>query len=59
MRNTTNNENLTNFYMNLCYTCLDANECREEEACRACWADQGVLDAAKDDTQELLQAYYA
>ena len=53
------NENFTKYYMDLCYNCQEAEKCQDEETCLACWAEQGLFDAEKDDTQQMLNAYYA
>ncbi|TYA13649.1 hypothetical protein FRY98_13510 [Paenibacillus faecis] len=59
---TANQENVTRNFLQFCYTCEDAHLCTTEEACQACWAEQGLCERdaqATDETQELLQLYYA
>lgn len=59
---TMNQETATHNYLKFCYHCEDAHLCTTEEACQACWAEQGLLDAQEDgvnETQRFLQTYYA
>ncbi|GIP55999.1 MULTISPECIES: hypothetical protein [Paenibacillus] len=59
---TMNAENLTRNFLQLCYTCDDAHLCMTEEACQACWAEQGLNEMETEgvhETRELLQFYYA
>lgn len=59
---TTNQEATTRNYLQFCYHCDDAHLCTTEEACQACWADQGLLNTQEDgvkETQQFLQTYYA
>ncbi|GIO83093.1 hypothetical protein J25TS5_00250 [Paenibacillus faecis] len=59
---TANQETVTRNFLQFCYTCEDAHLCTTEEACQACWAEQGLCERdaqATDETQELLQLYYA
>lgn len=50
---------MTRNLLQLCYNCDDAYLCQTEEQCRACWAEQGLLDEAKDETRQLLDMVHA
>lgn len=55
-------DHVTRNFMQFCYTCDEAHLCTNEEQCRACWADKGLLDHELDganETQNLLLQYYA
>lgn len=59
---TNNQETVTRNFLQFCYTCEDAHLCTTEEACQACWAEQGLHEQhadVVDETRELLQFYYA
>lgn len=59
---TANQEVVTRNYLQFCYTCEDAHLCTTEEACQACWAEQGLCALPEEnveETKELLQLYYA
>ncbi|WP_211748525.1 hypothetical protein [Paenibacillus sp. Marseille-Q4541] len=40
-----------------CYTCEDAAFCTTEEACKACWAEQGLLDNEENQGTEETQQF--
>lgn len=58
-------EVMTKNYMQFCYTCDDAHLCTTEEACKACWAEKGLLNEEDQEaegvteTRQLLMDYYA
>ncbi|WP_339314606.1 hypothetical protein [Paenibacillus sp. FSL R10-2734] len=50
---------MTRNLLQLCYNCDDAHLCETEEQCRACWADNGMLDEQTDETKQLLDLVHA
>ncbi|AWB44796.1 hypothetical protein DCC85_11580 [Paenibacillus sp. CAA11] len=58
----TTNDVMTRNLLQFCYTCEDAHLCTTEEACRACWEENGMMEQEADGTEEtrqLLMEYYA
>lgn len=56
-----NETNVTQYMMQFCYHCEDAELCSTEEQCRACMAEhcQSEEEEGAMSTKELLNAYYA
>lgn len=57
-----NDTNVTQYMLQFCYHCEDAELCATEEQCKACMAEHMQLDDEEDGagtTRELLNAYYA
>lgn len=50
---------MTRNLLQLCYNCDDAYLCETEEKCRACWAENGMLDGEVDETKQLLDLVHA
>lgn len=58
---TANNTNtVTRNLLQFCYTCENAYLCTTEQACKECWTNNGIYEAADDaaETRRLLQDYY-
>ncbi len=62
--NTNKQDQVTRNLLQFCYNCEDAHLCTTEEACKACWAENGLYEeeaeaAGAEETRQLLQFYYA
>ncbi|MUG47490.1 hypothetical protein [Paenibacillus woosongensis] len=60
----TDQDQVTRNLLQFCYHCEDAHLCTTEEACKACWAENGWFEpeaeaAGAEETRQLLQFYYA
>ncbi len=56
-----NETNVTQFMLQFCLHCEDAELCSTEEQCRACMAEHCHNDEEEnaESTSDLLKAYYA
>lgn len=59
-RNENGTVDMTQYFLQFCYTCQDAHECMTEEECKEC-AERYAMetDAANNETRHLLQMVHA
>ncbi|MFD1774632.1 hypothetical protein [Paenibacillus rhizophilus] len=50
---------VTKNLLQLCYNCEDAYLCETEEQCKACWAENGMIQEQEDETKRFLDLVHA